>query len=190
MFEIFGYMLVMYLFVAIFASGMDITYGQITGIEDIFSPFINESGKFALMSMICNVNISLVTIMLFLKRCDQHISMICYEIKNNNRYKLLYYQKRDLYKCAIVIACAKIIVDVIGMMGMQVFGVETFLHLTVSYILTAMLWLDGLYVLRLIRIEFNIAFFCDDGRCFCINTNTKICKCDLICILHINKLYV
>lgn len=159
MLEMFGYMLVLYLFVGVFASGVDITYGQVTGLEYIFYPFSNETGKFALMSMICNITISLVTIVLFLKRCDQHISMMCYEYKNNNRYKLLYSQKRDLYKCVIAIVGAKIIVDFISMIGVQVFSIETFVHLTLSYTLTSILWIDALYVIRLYKINSNVAFF-------------------------------
>lgn len=159
MIEIFTKMLVLYLFVSIVASGTDLANGYLTGFEHIFLPISNENGKFILLYMICNIAISLVTIILFLKRCDQHISMICYELKKNNRYKLLYSQKYDLYKCMLALVSAKFIIDLLGMIGLHSFSINTFIYSTVSYILTSILWLDALYTLRLFKVSSSVTFF-------------------------------
>ena len=159
MIEIFTKILVLYLFVGIVASGADLVNGYATGFENIFFLFSNENGKLILLYTICNIAISLATIVLFLKRCDQHISMICYELKNNNRYKLLCAQKYDLYKCVIALISAKFIIDSSCMLGLHSFSVNTFIYSTLSYIFTSVLWLDTLYTLRLFKVSSNVTLF-------------------------------
>lgn len=159
MIEIFTKILVLYLFVGIVASGTDLVNGYATGFEHIFFPISSENGKLILLYMICNIAISLATIILFLKRCDQHISMICYELKNNNRHKLLYSQKYDLYKCMIALISAKFIIDLLCMIGLHSFSMYTFIYSTVSYIFTSALWLETLYALRLFKVSSNVTFF-------------------------------
>lgn len=157
--EIFKKMSVLYFFMGIIASGADLLSGNATGFWHIFSIVSNENGKFVLLYMICNITISLGFIILLLKRCDQHMSMICYEFKNNNRYKLLYVQKRDLYQCMAVFVAAKFIIDGIAMVGLHAFSGKTFILSTVSYILTGILCLDTLYTLRLCKVSSNHTLF-------------------------------
>lgn len=159
MIEIFEEMFILYLFVGIIASGTDLINGYATGFKNIFFPISNETGKLILLYMLCNIFISIVTIILFLKRCDQHISMICYELKNNDRNKLLFYQKYDLYKCELVLICAKLIIDLLSMIGTNSFSINTFMQSTISYILTSILWLETLYILRLFKVSSNTTLF-------------------------------
>lgn len=157
--ELFRKMSVLYFFMGIIASGTDLLSGNITGFLRIFSTVSNEDGKFVFMYVICNLTISLGITMSLLKRCDQHMSMICYEFKKNNRYKLLYFQKLDLYKCVAVSIVAKFMIDWICMIGFHAFSGKIFIAATVSFVLTNILWLDTLYTLRLFKVSSNHTFF-------------------------------
>ena len=79
---------ILYFFLVLSASGTDILYGSWTGMESLFAPFSEETGRLILMSAICNVLLSTAEVLLFLRRCDQHVSMRCYEIRAGNRVRL------------------------------------------------------------------------------------------------------
>lgn len=159
MITLFIKMLVLYFFAGIVASGTDLVNGHITGFEFIFCPISSENGKIIWMYMICNIFVSLVAVLLLLKRCDQHVSMTCYELKKNNRYKLLYAQKCDLYKCTTALVSAKFTMDLLYMAAFHSFSMKTLICLTVSYALTSILWLDALYTIRLFKVSSGAAFF-------------------------------
>ena len=78
---------ILYFFLVLSASGTDILYGS-TGMESLFAPFSEETGRLILMPAICNVLLSTAEVLLFLRRCDQHVSMRCYEIRAGNRVRL------------------------------------------------------------------------------------------------------
>ncbi len=139
---------ILYFILVLSASGTDILYGSWTGMESLFAPFSEETGRLILMPAICNVLFSTAEVLLFLRRCDQHVSMRCYEIRAGNRVHLYWSQKKDLYRLWMAASAGYASVHVLLNIIFETGTWMSVIYMLLAFLLTSLLWLDSLYFLR------------------------------------------
>ncbi len=146
-----------YLLLILCCSGSDLILGNMTGWNGIFLPISQQTGNFLLLDLVGNIMFSLFLVHAFLKRCNQHMTMRCFEMRAGQRKRLFVSQKKDLYGYWLMAVIGKLLVDLSCMLISPAVERELMWYSLISFALVTLVWMDVLYAFRLWNVGSQIS---------------------------------